>query len=82
MAIPKPRCCSSGGGVRIRRHDEAKAAMASLALPARLHVEALGISVHLDRHPRLGGGVQHLLHPAGDRRPAQDVASERVRPRP
>jgi hypothetical protein len=64
----------------IARHDERDAAPARRADPARLEVEAVGIAVHLDRHARLGGGVEHALEIAGERRAAEQVATERVPP--
>jgi hypothetical protein len=38
------------------------------------------IAVHLDRDPRLGGGIEHRLDVARDRRSRQDVAAEGVSP--
>ena len=67
-------------GVGVGGDDEADAALARLAHPARLHVQAVRIAVDLDGRPRLRHRVEDLLHVHGERRAGQHVAAEGVAP--
>ena len=75
MSTAKRRLCEAAGRVRVAGRHEPDAALARLAEPARLQVEPAGVAVHLDGCARARDRVQHRVHVALDRRPAQHVAA-------
>ena len=82
-----PRCgyavmqiCQTADRMRVGGYDALNTAGSCGANPLRLEVETVRVAVDFDGAFGLGDGVQHLFHPASERRTRPDQSAERVTP--